>query len=67
MNKNYLKEFDESLKTNHIIAQPPPWKIYPQHYAQSLPIFWQTPNPHLHDGFEKNFNRPAWWVANKNH
>ena len=38
MNKNYSKEFDDTLNTNHVIAQPPPWKIYP---STKL-------NPHLH-------------------
>ena len=38
------------------MAQPPPWKIYPQHQAQPPPKFLQMPNPHLQGSLGKIFN-----------
>ena len=57
MNKNYLNDFDDTLMTNHVITQPPPWNIYPTK-LNPLPTFWQTTSPHLHNVFEKAFNLP---------
>ena len=31
MNKKYLKEFNDTLKANYVVAQPPPLKINLQH------------------------------------
>ena len=39
-----------------VMAQLPPWMIYPQHQVQSPPTFYQSPNLHLYTDFGKTFN-----------
>ena len=58
MNKDYLQEFDDTLKTNHATAKPPPWKIYPQHKGQPPTYILKNSQPSPTGWFWKNLKTP---------